>query len=466
MAFGCGSGSGNAHFSLTIGSGGAAAAAAGTGGSDATGATGGDPASAGMSSSTGGAASGGAATGGAVNGGAGNSGAAGRGKGGKAGVGGASAGSGATSAAGGGDGPPPQPTVADCSALPQPGVWENVTPPLPTADANTAVVQVDPLNAGTLYTQQHTGGNGTHASSDGLRVSHDCGATWEDVPGGRNATDASGDQNIHNGTLVSLVIDPYDSQTIYTVSNYGPGGVWRSSNGGTDWDQLVTGDVAQYVTGLWFNGLSMDPTNHKHLVAVTHAGCTGDYAPNCIAETRDAGATWTLTKLPHDWAEGNGMFIIDDQTMIWETGQDGLYVTKDAGKDWSNVSMGANGAGMGNYAYKASDGYYYLASVYGMLRSKPTDLMNWENVQTGQFMNMVGTGKNMVASNYFALTFWSASESDPTKWTQMPTPTDAMQQYKSQPDSPTTGGYYMAYDESHHVVYVSNFWVILRTVVP
>jgi hypothetical protein len=363
----------------------------------------------------------------------------------------------------------PRVRVNACGKLPEPGVWEQVTPPLQAPTASPQTIGVDPVHGGTVYVQIHTGGNGAHAPTDGLRVSKDCGATWQAIEGGRNATDAAGFNNIHRGSLVALIVDPYDPQMIYTISNYGPGGVWRSLNGGVDWDQLVPPDVAQYVNGLWFNGLTMDPNNHKHLMAVTHNGCTGPYAPNCVAETRDAGATWTLTKLPSGWKEGNGIYIIDDQTYIWQTGLDGLFVTKNGGKDFTNAFAGGCGAGMGNAAYKASDGKYYMASLYGIIRSGATDLLNWEVVHRGQFWNLIGTGKNMLASQFFGLRFFGASDADPTNWSALPALPPALQEtggVGKQPESPGHGALYLAYDVHHKVAYASNYWVMLRTVLP
>ena len=54
------------------------------------------------------------------------------------------------------------------------------------------------------------------------------------------------------------------------------------------------------------------------------------------------------------------------------------------------------------FAYLASDGNYYLSSVYGIIRSPSTDLLHWEEVYGGQFLQMIGTGKNMEATRTFA----------------------------------------------------------------
>jgi len=357
---------------------------------------------------------------------------------------------------GGSDIPPPV-KVNDCSKLPAPGVWETITPPLTAADSGPQAIQVDPLHAGAIYVQIHTGGNGSHAPTDGLRESDDCGSTWKPVQLGRNASDSS-PVNISKGSWTSLIIDPVDSQVMYTVSNYGPGGVWKSLNGGVDWDQVVPDDPGKYVNGLWFNGLSIDPGNHKHLIAANHDGCTGPFTPNCLAETHDAGATWNLIKLPIDWAEGNGAYIIDDTTLLFATNEGGLYLTKNGGKDWANVFKGASGAGLGTSPYLASDGSYYLATAYGLVSSPATDLANWTTVQDGQFLQILGTGKNMIAANWFVPTFWTASESAPAVWTQAASP------MPNSKGSMGFGAVYMVYDKAHHLVIASNYYELFRMV--
>jgi photosystem II stability/assembly factor-like uncharacterized protein len=312
--------------------------------------------------------------------------------------------------------------------------------------------QVDPLNPGTILLQMHKGGNGSHSSTDGLYKSTDCGSTWNKLPPGQNASDPG--VNIHSGSLTSIIMDPIDSNIVYTVSNYGPGGVFKSLNGGIDWTQVVPSDVGQYVNELWFNALTIDPTNHLRLVAVNHDGCSGPYAPNCIAETRDAGQTWTLIKAPVEWSEGNGVRIIDDSRMLFSSFENGLYLTTDKGVSWTKVAGGAGGAGNGDPMYQAMDGTYYLGTAYGVLGSK--DLTTWTSVLDGTYLQLTGTGVTMVVSSYFMDSFFVAAESAPQTWTQAKVATVAS----------SVGAPFMTFEPTHHLVYSSNFTNFRRVVLP
>ena len=353
--------------------------------------------------------------------------------------------------------PPLPPTVvAPCSGASASSGWQQITPPGDLGDSQA--IQVDPINIGTIYVQMHKGGNGGHASTDGLYVSQDCGATWSEVPGGRNASDPG--LNIHTGSFNSLIIDPYDSQMMYTVSNYGPGGVWKSLNGGTDWDQLVTGastkDTAQYVAGLWFQALDMDPNDNLHLVAANHDGCTGSFAPNCIAESRDAGATWTLIPAPIAWAEGNGVYIIDHDTLIFCTDQNGAFLTRNDGAHWDPIvgPGGASGAGRGRPIYKAADGTYYLGTNWGVFSSQ--DLLNWTSVYSGNFRQFLGTGTQLFTTAPWTFDYYSASQTTPTNWSAF---------YPGAAPSAAFGGVFMEYDTKHSLLYSSNWGAGLWRVV-
>lgn len=348
--------------------------------------------------------------------------------------------------------PPPRPTVQPCSSVSSASGWEKITPPGDLGDAQA--LGLDPLNVGTIYVQMHKGGNGAHSSTDGLYMSDNCGSTWKRVPQGRGTSDPG--TNINTGSLVALIIDPVDSKVMYTASNYGPGGIWKSVNGGVDFEQVVPESVGKYVNQMWFSSLDMEPTNHKHLAAANHANCNGPHSPNCIAETRDAGLTWTLIPAPVGWAEGNGVSVLGDQTLLFVTNMSGMYLTKDDGANWTRVGDGANGPGQGFPMYKATDGTYYLASSYGLISSK--DLTKWTNVKGGLYRSMAGTGQNIIISGFYEFNYQTASmgalASD--KWSTLGA--------DSAPKG-GNGGVWLTYEAEHHLLYSSNFDVGLWRIV-
>ena len=230
------------------------------------------------------------------------------------------AGAGAPNAGGAGAAALPAPVVLPCpgltdSASPR---WERITPPGDLGDSQC--VRVHPSEAGTVFVMMHKGGNGAHSPTDGLYKSMDCGATWS----AQINTGTNGD-TVASGSWWSFVIDPVDPDVIYTIDGYGAGGVWKSTNGGVDWTQTIPPEQAQYIPNLFLNGLTLDPTDHLHLVATVHDTCTGPAAGGCLPETFDGGATWHLLKGPDPgWAEGAGAMIIDKTRLLYATGFGGL----------------------------------------------------------------------------------------------------------------------------------------------
>jgi photosystem II stability/assembly factor-like uncharacterized protein len=343
--------------------------------------------------------------------------------------------------------------VLPCDGVSPGSGWQNVTPPGDLGDSQA--IALDPFEKGTIYVQMHKGGNGGHSATDGIYKSSDCGSTWKVLPPGRNASDEKdmngNSNNIHGGSIVSLIPDPVEPGVMYSASNYGPSGIYKSTNGGIDWDQLLPDDLRQYLPYKgWFNALSMDPTDRLHLVGSTHTGCMDPYAPNCLAETRDGGKTWRLIPAPETGNEQCGPYIHDGTTMIYASGQSGAFLTKDDRPDnptpsWTQISQGANGADTGLPAYRATNGKYYIASDYGVLEGS-ADFTTWtlDTMSPRPLPFIVGDGTSLFASSR-ASEYFIAPENSPKDWKTFTT-TGAV---------PKNAARWMVYDPSHHVLYTS-----------
>jgi hypothetical protein len=321
---------------------------------------------------------------------------------------------------------------------------------------DSQAIALDPFQIGTIYTQMHKGGNGGHSSTDGIYKSIDCGATWEVLPPGRNATDKPDAQgntvNIHSGSIVAIILDPHDPGVMYTASNYGPSGIYKSTNGGIDWDQVIPTNLQQYLPySGWFNALSIDPTDRLHLIGGTHTGCTGAYAPNCLAETRDGGATWHLIPAPASGNEQSGAYILDANTVMYAGLQDGASLATDnfpnSTPTWHKIGSGASGADTGLKAAQADNGTYCIGSDYGVLSGNKNDLNSWSASQSGRFRFIVRAGDKLVASAADSGSFYTTSAVTPGTWTEL----------KAGGTPPGLAGRWLVYDETHHMLYSSNW---------
>jgi hypothetical protein len=348
--------------------------------------------------------------------------------------------------------------VGSCSALPAKGTWDpaSISPVVPTTTVSyqftgksTAIV-VDPYDASTVWL-----GTG----DKGLFKSTDCGATWSHVNNGTNG--GSLDQSV----LWSFVIDPVNQGVIYTVAAYGVGGLWKSTNGGGDWQQLFdpNSQFGKLVPYNFVANVSMDPSNPKHLAVTSHGKCNDPYPNGCIAETFDGGATWpNIVGMPQAWGEDGGIQVINATTWIWGTGDNfgGTYVTTDNGKNWTQALPGHMGDATGENTtqplVRAADGAYYSASLQGALRS--TDGASWtlawgqKNFMTPQAVGLIVTPNTIYSVANTA--FFSAPLNDYGNWSAMKAPPLAMNDYAA----------FLAYDVTHHVLYVSCWGSVFRFV--
>jgi hypothetical protein len=395
--------------------------------------------------------------------------------------------------------------VGNCSNLPAPGTWQNITPkalnmgswcapyntgcPQPGMSANgltgtygTNAFVLDPNNPGTVYL-------GT--SSLGFYKSIDCGSTWAHIDTGSNANAIDGGRNW------SLLIDPTNSEVLYTVSGYDQGGVFKSTDGGVNWAQILTQNVMnatgatpcamspdQQVCGGgggFVEKVTMDPTNVQHLLVSFHTDCAGTTPLpgatvdstggwGCLAESVDAGQTWTLTTsaLPWSGADGPGQTMVDSKTWFYSTNTcDGLWRTTTGGVSpdstssaWTKVYSGCvNGA-----VFKAANGVFYSGGPQN-LWSK--DGINWTEItgspgaasingstamtDDGAWFYTVGGGayfKAPLMAGVGDLTFTMISS---TPITSVP----------QQPVEEAVPGY-LDVDKVHHLLYTSNldggFW--------
>jgi hypothetical protein len=399
VALGCGGGNGTDASPAP--SGGNANAAGASGGSAAIGGSTGGP------------------SGGSTFGGSGGSTTAGSSNAGSAGT--PSAGSGGT------DQEPPH-EIGECDGLGALDEFQDITPPgVSLADIGITRVLADPIHAGTIYA-------GTN--HQGLHKSTNCGADWEKVNTGTN-----GDK-LDSGSLWSMAIDPIDPDVMYAGSLYGAdNSLFKSTNAGVDWNSLFPpgSDVAETVEYNFFQDLSIDPTDHEHILTTFHAPCKAPYDPSCIAESTDAGATWRLLKDGRDgWTEGAGPHILGGGEWVIGTFQGGTYYTSNSGETWENVSPGMN-----LDMYRAVDGTYYVASDYGVQRS--SDGHDWETVPgSPNSFGMMGDGERLFTSARTAgngQPYYTSPENDGTTWTPLATP------------NMENGAVFTEYDADHHVMY-------------
>jgi photosystem II stability/assembly factor-like uncharacterized protein len=298
---------------------------------------------------------------------------------------------------------------------------------------------IDPKNTATVY---------VGSDKRGVFKTADCGATWVRID-----TGTSSDQ-LASGAQWTMAIDTDFPDTVYANSGYGANGMWQSKNGGVDWNQIFPKEIADFVPyGGFIERIRTDPTSAGHVLVTFHSGCAAPWAPDCAAESTDAGATW---KLLH-WQPGNqedaGQFLIDAKTWIFSSLTGPIWRTTDAGATWNKAYQG----GASDSLYISKTGALYQGGSAGVLKSDDKGA-TWTVIPNSPVArDIVGDGTSLFTSNKTCdaapncQPYWTAPESDPTTWTKYPAP-----------EGLTRGGWMLRYDNDHHLLYSSNesggFW--------
>lgn len=354
------------------------------------------------------------------------------------------------------------PPVGTCDNLPAAGAWENVTPPgmslKPAVNGTVgAAIIVDPFDPRRVWL-------GTGGENDEIWRSDDCGASWTQVntgPGGVGDGKTSG--GVGDGAQWSMQADPVAEGVLYAVSGYGAQSLWKTADGGQSWTDVLAGsEYESHADYRFVNNVSLDPTDHLHVVVSTHGACSAPYGPSCIGETKDGGRTWRVLSAPEGWVEGGGLILVKGGLWIWCGST--MMVTSDAGKTWSKDALAGGGSCEAEYTIRsfapAANGKYYLGSRNGVLRS--ADGAKWERIPgTSGLMVMVTQGsKQVFAANQWSPALWSAPLHDDQTWSDLAAPP----QIKMGSDG---GIPFLAYDDAHHVLYASMFsGGVARMVVP
>ena len=201
-------------------------------------------------------------------------------------------------------------------------------------------VIVDPKNPNFVFVAAL--GHAYAANPDrGVYRSRDGGATWQKV--------LFKDENVG---AIDLNFDPTNSQIVYvTLWNvrrppwfiYAPangpgGGIFKSTDGGTTWNEI---DQGIPVEGRGRIGISVSPANHNRIYAAVDAKEGG------IFRSEDAGATWT--RLSNDkrlWDRGWYFEKITADPKNVDTvyvSNTSVYRSTDGGKKWTAIKGAPGG---------------------------------------------------------------------------------------------------------------------------
>ena len=188
-----------------------------------------------------------------------------------------------------------------------------------------------PTTRGTLYAAISARG-----SRSGIWHSRDGGTSWKQLTKGLPSGDAMGRS--------SLAISPSKPAVMYALfedDSDGVLGVFKTTNGGTTWDDVTDDDHFKDEDQLSYgNTIVVDPTNPEVVLC-------GGVDLHC---TRDGGKAWKrVTRWDATKGEARNYAHADHHCLLMPAAQPGLIydlndggmdVSTDFGKTWSNRSVG------------------------------------------------------------------------------------------------------------------------------
>ena len=320
-----------------------------------------------------------------------------------------------------------------------PGVWTNITPPIPnwgiaccgSGWTDCSGISLDPSNPSTLFA---TVPGDNSALGTGIWKSTDAGSTW-----------TQSHQIIR--PTGSVTVDPGNPNHLYASAGLnGAMGFWVSNDGGNTWTQppgfvTVCSNPVVGTTDLYH--VEADPADFNHILCSFHSTWKGFDSPTVYAcgviESKDGGNTWIIHNPdPAMTGPGFGVHFLYNPVLgignssTWEitTQSSGWWKTTDAGATWVKATFNnnpSNPPGQHGYPqiYYSNTGVLYSGAAYNPFYSLDNG-SSWKTISNlftfGDYYGLAGDGNLIYTlSTNSGATFKAAPESSATTgaWTSL-----------------------------------------------
>src|SRR5579864_3335370 len=173
-----------------------------------------------------------------------------------------------------------------------------------------------------------------------------------------------------SGRVTAMVVDPTNASIVYAGG--ADGGVWKTTNGGTDWTPLTDTQAS-----LAIGAIAIDPSNHN----IIYVGTGEDnnnldgYTGAGILKSTDGGTTWSHIPGPFVGPfrattgggsigslavhPTNGQIVLAGVSL---PGADGIYRSTDGGSTWTQV-LGASGESGTGVVFDPTNGNNVFAAI-------------------------------------------------------------------------------------------------------
>ncbi len=161
---------------------------------------------------------------------------------------------------------------------------------------------------------------------------------WTSVNAGGTFYNITGANHV-SGRTNSMAFDPTDANTFYLAA--AGGGVWKTTNGGTNWTALTDG-----LSSLMSGAIAIDPGN----ASVLYYG-TGElnysldsFYGDGVFKTTNGGTSWSKIASAATVGSYISQIVVHptNSSLVYLSGSAGVYKSTDAGATWASTSSGAN----------------------------------------------------------------------------------------------------------------------------
>jgi photosystem II stability/assembly factor-like uncharacterized protein len=207
---------------------------------------------------------------------------------------------------------------------------------------NTPVI-FDPNNADVLY----MGGNRMYKSTNNANF-------WNPISD--DLTDGGGNGNLAFGTITTISVSPFDSETIMVGTD--DGNVWMTENGGTDWNNISDG-----LPKFWITQVALDPTE-LGVAYVTISGFRFYDDAAHVFKTTDSGNSWEPIsgELPN--IPVNDIIINPTNHDLYIATDIGVFKSINDGGSWNILGIGLPNVVITDLSYHEPT-HTLLAATYG-----------------------------------------------------------------------------------------------------
>ena len=193
---------------------------------------------------------------------------------------------------------------------------------------------------------------------------------WENL-GPFNVPNAKGYQGL--GRLNAIAFHPTDPNIIFAGAP--AGGLWLTHDGGITWNSYCDN-----LPSLGVSAIAVDHSNPSTIYMGTGDRDAGDAAGIGVLKSTDGGLTWDQSNN----GMGNktvGRMIVhpNDHNKIFAATSGGIYVTTDAGQNWTQQISG----NFKEIVFKTDDPETMFASKGGSFYKTTDGGVNWVQITTG-----------------------------------------------------------------------------------